>query len=117
MTFFTTPELLEIGDIPMTSMYEKPTRTEALKYYRASPITTSSTSINTNASNPSTAPMALSPCRQPITWVQAVLQGEEDRDSYRLLRCPQLLNVPGETYPRLFTITKKLTRITTTMSW
>lgn len=34
MTFFTTPELLEIGDIPMTSMNEKPTRTEALKYYR-----------------------------------------------------------------------------------
>jgi thioredoxin reductase (NADPH) len=34
MTFFTTPELLEIGDLPMTSMYEKPTRTEALKYYR-----------------------------------------------------------------------------------
>ncbi len=34
MTFFTTPELLEIGDIPMTSMSEKPTRTEALKYYR-----------------------------------------------------------------------------------
>lgn len=34
MTFFTTPELLEIGDIPMTSLGEKPTRTEALKYYR-----------------------------------------------------------------------------------
>ncbi len=34
MTFFTTPELLEIGDIPMTSMNDKPTRTEALKYYR-----------------------------------------------------------------------------------
>jgi thioredoxin reductase (NADPH) len=34
MTFFTTPELLEIGNIPMTAMYEKPTRTEALKYYR-----------------------------------------------------------------------------------
>ena len=34
MTFFTTPELLEIGDIPMTSLNEKPTRTEALKYYR-----------------------------------------------------------------------------------
>lgn len=34
MTFFTTPELLEIGDIPMTSLYEKPTRLEALKYYR-----------------------------------------------------------------------------------
>jgi thioredoxin reductase (NADPH) len=34
MTFFTTPELLEIGDIPMTSLNEKPNRTEALKYYR-----------------------------------------------------------------------------------
>jgi thioredoxin reductase (NADPH) len=34
MTFFTTPELLEIGGIPMTSLNEKPNRTEALKYYR-----------------------------------------------------------------------------------
>jgi thioredoxin reductase (NADPH) len=32
--FFTTPELLEIGGLPMTSIREKPTRTEALKYYR-----------------------------------------------------------------------------------
>lgn len=34
MTFFTTPELLEIGGIPMTSLGEKPVRAEALKYYR-----------------------------------------------------------------------------------
>lgn len=34
MVFFTTPELLEIGGIPMTSLGEKPGRTEALKYYR-----------------------------------------------------------------------------------
>ena len=34
MSFFTTPELLEIGDIPMTSLNEKPVRSEALKYYR-----------------------------------------------------------------------------------
>ena len=34
MSFFTTPELLEIGDIPMTSLNEKPVRGEALKYYR-----------------------------------------------------------------------------------
>src|SRR6202051_1303861 len=34
MVFFTTPELLEIGDIPMTSLNDKPVRTEALKYYR-----------------------------------------------------------------------------------
>jgi thioredoxin reductase (NADPH) len=34
MTFFTTPELLEIGNLPMTSLFDKPNRTEALKYYR-----------------------------------------------------------------------------------
>ncbi len=34
MTFFTTAELLEIGDVPMTSSSEKPKRLDALKYYR-----------------------------------------------------------------------------------
>ena len=34
MVFFTTPELLEIGGYPFVSPYEKPTRQEALKYYR-----------------------------------------------------------------------------------
>ena len=34
MVFFTTPELLEIGGIPLVSEREKPTRNEALKYYR-----------------------------------------------------------------------------------
>jgi len=34
MTFFTTPELLEIGDIPFSSANQKPTRLEALEYYR-----------------------------------------------------------------------------------
>jgi len=34
MTFFTTRERLEIGDIPFSSVHLKPTRTEALEYYR-----------------------------------------------------------------------------------
>jgi thioredoxin reductase (NADPH) len=34
MVFFTTPELLEIGGLPLTSPYDKPTRAEALQYYR-----------------------------------------------------------------------------------
>jgi len=34
MVFFTTPELLEIGGLPLVCGGEKPTRTEALKYYR-----------------------------------------------------------------------------------
>jgi thioredoxin reductase (NADPH) len=34
MVFFTTPELLEIGGVPLTTPFEKPTRAEALRYYR-----------------------------------------------------------------------------------
>jgi thioredoxin reductase (NADPH) len=34
MTFFTTPELLEIGNIPFPSPNPKPNRNEALEYYR-----------------------------------------------------------------------------------
>jgi len=34
MTFFTTPELLEIGSMPFSSPNQKPSRSEALEYYR-----------------------------------------------------------------------------------
>lgn len=34
MVFFTTPELLEIGGLPFVTPYDKPTRHEALRYYR-----------------------------------------------------------------------------------
>jgi thioredoxin reductase (NADPH) len=34
MVFFTTPELLEIGGLPFVTPYDKPTRMEALRYYR-----------------------------------------------------------------------------------
>ncbi|MBW7888178.1 MAG: YpdA family putative bacillithiol disulfide reductase [Bacteroidetes bacterium] len=33
MTFFSTPELLEIGELPFTSAKMRPTRTEGLEYY------------------------------------------------------------------------------------
>ena len=34
MTFFTTAELLELGNLPFVTPYAKPTREEALQYYR-----------------------------------------------------------------------------------
>ncbi len=34
MVFFTTPELLEIGGLPFVTPFDKPTRMEALRYYR-----------------------------------------------------------------------------------
>src|SRR3954466_10575954 len=34
MTFFSTPERIEIGDIPFIASHEKPTRQDGLIYYR-----------------------------------------------------------------------------------
>ncbi len=34
MVFFTTPDLLEIGDLPFVTPHGKPTRDEVLRYYR-----------------------------------------------------------------------------------
>jgi len=34
MSFFSTPELLEIGGIPFSSESMRPTRAEGLEYYR-----------------------------------------------------------------------------------
>ena len=34
MTFFSTSERLEIGEVPFVSTHAKPTRAEALEYYR-----------------------------------------------------------------------------------
>ncbi|HEX2461630.1 MAG TPA: NAD(P)-binding domain-containing protein, partial [Vicinamibacterales bacterium] len=34
MVYFTTPELLEIGGLPLVTPFEKPTRLESLRYYR-----------------------------------------------------------------------------------
>lgn len=45
MTFFSTSELLEIGQIPFVSNNAKPTRTEALEYYRRATI---SNNLNVN---------------------------------------------------------------------
>jgi len=102
MVFFTTPELMEIGDIPMTSLGEKPTRTEALKYYRR----------------------VAEHCRLNIRQYETVL-GIDGEDGAFTLRTrgrhgeahacrarkvilamgyydrPNLLNVPGEELPKL----------------
>src|ERR1700754_1240158 len=34
MTFFSTSEKLEIGNVPFVTINKRPTRTEALEYYR-----------------------------------------------------------------------------------
>lgn len=103
MIFFTTPELLEIGDIPFSSANPKPTRLEALEYYRK----------------------VVEHYRLPICqyqWVKTVngrdgefhiatsdrLNRIYDYQTRKLIVAtgyydlPNLLNIPGEDLPKVF---------------
>lgn len=102
MVFFTTPELLEIGDIPMTSLNEKPVRLEALKYYRrvseyygldirqyqrVSRISGDNDAFVTHATDMHACP------RQYESKKVILAMGYYD--------VPNLLNVPGEDLPKV----------------
>lgn len=97
MTFFSTSELLEIGGIPFVSNNPKPTRPEALEYYRRA-----STSNHIN-----------------IHLFEKVLEIKADGTGYRVhtnkddyeaehviiaagfYDIPNLLNIPGEELPKV----------------
>jgi len=102
MVFFTTPELLEIGDIPMTSLNEKPVRGEALKYYRrvanhygldirqyqrVERITGMDGAFVTHATDANGCPL------QYASKKAVLAMGYYD--------VPNLLNVPGEDLPKV----------------
>ncbi len=103
MVFFTTPELLEIGGLPFVTPYDKPTRQEALRYYRRvadasgleiafwEPVT----GLRRGADGPfrvTSQPAAGEPClRQARTVILAT--GAYD--------WPNLVGVPGEDLPHV----------------
>jgi thioredoxin reductase (NADPH) len=97
MTFFSTSELLEIGQIPFVSNNPKPTRSEALEYYRRAAIA-----------------KALK-----INIFEEVLSVNSDKNNFRVstnkgqyiakniiiatgfFDIPFLINVPGENLPKV----------------
>lgn len=97
MTFFSTSERLEIGDVPFISNNAKPTRTEALEYYRR---VASHKSLN-------------------IRLFEEVLNVNEEKEAYQITTkkgeylaaniviasgfydIPQKLNVKGEDLPKV----------------
>ena len=104
MVFFTTPELLEIGDIPMTSLNEKPVRAEALKYYRRVAdhykLDIRQYETVSTASPATTAPSSYA--RDRPTGCRAVLSREEGHPRHGLLRYPEpARTVPGEDLPKV----------------
>jgi bacillithiol disulfide reductase len=102
MVFFTTPELLEIGGIPMTALNEKPVRAEALKYYRRVSEHygldihqyehVDRIEGSDGAFTVYTTPRTGGPCRYEATKV-ILSTGYYDR--------PNMLDVPGEDLPKV----------------
>ncbi|WP_225034954.1 YpdA family putative bacillithiol disulfide reductase [Winogradskyella sp. SM1960] len=98
MTFFSTSEKLEIDNIPFISNNPKPTRNEALEYYRR---VTTSNALNINL-------------YETVTDLNKTEHGfkiQSDKASYSATNViiatgfyglPNLLNVPGEDLPKVF---------------
>src|SRR5262245_26364063 len=102
MVFFTTPELLEIGGYPFASPYEKPTRAEALRYYRK---VTDAAGLEIQFNEPVTKVVRAAdgsfagtsaPAAGPREWrARAVVLAQGAYD------VPNRLDVPGEDLPHV----------------
>lgn len=98
MTFFSTSEKLEIDDIPFISNNPKPTRNEALEYYRR---VATSNELNINLYEDVIA----------IEKVENYFKVTTSKSHYTAKKViiatgfydiPNLLNVPGEDLPKVF---------------
>ena len=127
MVFFTTPELLEIGGLPLVSPFEKPTRVEALRYYRrvvdtydlqidfgeqvvnVQPESASSLSrVGLRANSVTVAQAAITPDKDPFA-----IETRSDKGVRRIRHSrnvifavgyfdhPNVLGVPGENLPHV----------------
>ena len=93
MTFFTTPERLEIGNHPLVCAGAKPTREEALKYYRGV-VRTEGIRVQTYTRLVNAGEVETRVGREPISWDKLVLAtGYFDH--------PNHLGVPGEDLPHV----------------
>lgn len=93
MTFFTTPERLEIGGHPLVCAGAKATREEALKYYRGV-VRTEGINVRTYTKLISAYEVETRFGRESLAWEKLVLAtGYFDHVNQ--------LNVPGETLPHV----------------
>ncbi|HUL72938.1 MAG TPA: YpdA family putative bacillithiol disulfide reductase [Vicinamibacterales bacterium] len=102
MVFFTTPELLEIGGFPFVSPYEKPTRQEALRYYRR---VTDSARIDVRFDEPVTTitrrPDGFVVTSHPVHGAPATRTARAVVIATGAYDLPNRLGVPGEDLPNV----------------
>lgn len=101
MTFFTTPERLEIGGHPLVASQAKPTREDALKYYRG---VARAEGLRVR---PYTRLLHAARAEEHITCRLRTPRGEETLTTDRLVLAtgyfehPNLLGIPGEGLPHV----------------
>jgi thioredoxin reductase (NADPH) len=101
MTFFSTSERLEIGGVPFVSNNAKPTRPEALEYYRRV-ATSYHLRIHFYEEVKSVKPSSSS--GQPVftvTTTKATYTSKHTIIATGFYDVPYLLNVPGENLPKV----------------
>ncbi|MBY0347009.1 MAG: YpdA family putative bacillithiol disulfide reductase [Hydrotalea flava] len=101
MTFFSTSEKLEIGGVPFVSIASKPTRNEALEYYRRVAI---KEQLNIHLFEKVLCVKPLQERNKPVFEVKT---SKATYHSYNIVTAtgfydiPFLLNVPGEDLPKV----------------
>jgi thioredoxin reductase (NADPH) len=98
MIFFTTPELLEIGGVPLVSEREKPTRNEALKYYRK---ITAMYQLNVHQYEEVARVRQIEPRLFRIETAEAAYQSRNIVISTGYYDNPNIMGVPGEDLPHV----------------
>ena len=105
MVFFTTPELLEIGGIPLTTPFEKPTRAEALRYYRKVvdlfQLQVSLFEKVVSIERPSAADEPFVVSSSTTRGVTRVREARNVVLAMGYYEMPNMLNVPGEDLPHV----------------
>ena len=97
MTFFSTSERIEIGGVPFVSNNVKPTRPEALEYYRRIAV---SQNLNIHLQEPVLNVQENGDVYK-VTSSQAVYQSKNLIVATGFYDIPNLLNIPGEDLPKV----------------
>ena len=97
MTFFSTSERIEIGGVPFVSNNVKPTRPEALEYYRRIAV---SQNLNIHLQEP-VLNIQENGDVYKVTSSRAVYQSKNLIVATGFYDIPNLLNIPGEDLPKV----------------
>jgi thioredoxin reductase (NADPH) len=107
MTFFSTSERLEIGGIPFVSNNAKPTRAEALEYYRRVALSSQVNIHLFEEVNEISYQLPVTGNKEPVTKLFSVTTNKATYTASNIIIAtgfygiPYLLNIPGENLPKV----------------